>query len=281
MSATPGALRIRIAAADAELAADACWFLGATAISESAGEGSGVVLDVGFDTGVTATAARADLQRRFSAASVDVVDVTAALDAALDAWREHARPIRAGERLVVWPAWLPVDARPDDVVMLVDPSRAFGSGSHPSTRLCLAALERLVRPGRSVLDVGCGSGVLAVAAARLGGDPVVAIDVDEVAVAATAANARRNAVSVDASAMPVADVAGSFDVVMANIGAATLEALAPDLAARVNATGSAVLAGLLTEQCDRVIAAYTTVELTTHGRDDESGWAALVLRKPL
>ena len=124
-------------------------------------------------------------------------------------------------------------------MVLIDPGRAFGSGSHPSTLLALAALEALVLPGSTVLDVGCGSGVLAVAAARLGAGRVVAIDIDPAAHEATLDNAARNGVAVEVSATPLGEVAGRFDVVVANLLAPTLVELAAPLGERVGEQGSA------------------------------------------
>ena len=248
---TPGAARFDVPVPLAELVADACWGLGATAIGETAG-----VLDVGFVTVDDATAAVHAVTARFTDVRGAVTEPD--LDAALDAWREHARPERAGERFVVWPAWLPVeDTDVADVVVRIDPSRAFGSGSHPSTRLCLAALERIVVPGASVLDVGCGSGVLSVGAALLGAAPVDALDVDPSALAATADNASRNEVVVRVRDEPLDAVGERYDVVVANIGAATLLAMAPELAARVAPGGWLILAGILTAQVDPVAAAYS------------------------
>ena len=144
-------------------------------------------------------------------------------------------PVRVG-RLHVRPSWLePHDDPPaaGERCVLLDPSRAFGSGSHPSTVACLAAVDRWVGAGTSVLDVGCGSGVLAVAAAALGVSPVVAVDVDPGAVAATAANATANGVVVDARVGSADAVEGRFDLVLANIGAATIVELAPALGERL------------------------------------------------
>ena len=199
-------------------------------------------------------------------------------DGYLDAWRTWATPVRAGRRIVVHPAWLDrAAAASDELVIVLDPGRAFGSGSHPSTRLALAALEDRVAPGARVLDVGCGSGVLAVAACLLGAAEVVAVDVDPAAVRATERNAEANGVAdrVRASTDPPDAVAGSFDVVVANISAATVTALAPALEARRAADGVLVVAGLLDEQADAVVVAHT--ESRELARASEDGWAALVL----
>jgi ribosomal protein L11 methyltransferase len=183
----------------------------------------------------------------------------------------------------VRPAWLDAGddpPRPGEVVVRLDPSRAFGSGSHPSTLACLAAVDRFAETGSAVLDVGCGSGVLAVAAARLGASPVVAVDVDPVAVAATASNAAANDVRVDARHGSVDAVEGTFDLVLANIGAGTTLALAAGLAARVAPGGRLVVAGLYEDRADEVAA-----ELVEHGlaeveRRVDEGWACLIHQTP-
>ena len=175
---------VRVEAAEAELAADALWCRGATAIEERNGPAGAVELVAE----VAALDSLDDLPW-----PVEVIEVD---DSWWDGWRPFARAVRAGAHLVVQPPWAPrLTARHGDVVLLIDPGRAFGSGSHPSTLLALAALEPLVGPGSTVLDVGCGSGVLAVAAARLGAGRVVAIDIDPAAHAATLDNAARNGVA--------------------------------------------------------------------------------------
>ena len=113
-----------------------------------------------------------------------------------DAWKAHFPVMRIGRRLVIRPTWRRHRAEPDDVVLSLDPGMAFGTGLHPTTRLCLAAIEAAAARGEldraRVLDVGCGSGILAIAAARLGAASVVGVDIDPIAIEATVANARRN-----------------------------------------------------------------------------------------
>jgi ribosomal protein L11 methyltransferase len=164
----------------------------------------------------------------------------------LDEWRAHAQPIQIGH-IVVVPAWLELAATGGDVVVRIDPGRCFGSGAHPTTQLAVAGMALLVRPRVSLLDVGCGSGVLAVTAAMLGAAPVVAIDVDEAAVEVTRENAVRNGVDgvVTASTTPLSDVAGTFDVVVANVGAPVIDELEHELDDHVAPGGTLLLGGLL------------------------------------
>ena len=252
------------------------WLAGATAITEEPGR-----LVAGFAGEAEARAAAEAL-----GGSVELVGP----GDWLDAWRAFARPVRAG-RLLVVPAWL--DAPPAELGVIssgfrvrttpsseegavriaIDPGRVFGHGAHPTTRLVLEALDRRIAGGESVLDVGCGSGVLAVAAARLGAGRVVAVDIDPDAVAVTGENAARNGVDIDASTTPVGDVAGRYDVVVANIGAAVLVELAPALERLGDVL---VLSGLLVDQVDGVVAAYAgaATAATTATLD---GWAAVTV----
>ncbi len=163
-------------------------------------------------------------------------------------------PIRVSERLWIVPSW---HAAPDPaaVNLVLDPGMAFGTGSHPTTRLCLEWLERNVRAGCSVLDYGCGSGILAIAAARLGATSVVGVDIDTLAVEAARANAQRNAVNATFhdSAQPVA---GAYDLVVANILSNPLRVLAPAICAHVRCGGRLALSGILREQADEITAIY-------------------------
>jgi len=168
----------------------------------------------------------------------------------------------------------------DDVVVEIDPGRAFGSGSHPSTHLALTALDRLVAGGERVLDVGCGSGVLAVAALALGAASAVAVDVDPHALAATRANAERNGV---AGALTVSGVVGStadgaHDLVLANLLLPTQLALAPAVAGALAPGGKLVVSGVLVGQRAPTVAAYGAAGLVPATEADEDGWLALTLR---
>lgn len=178
-------------------------------------------------------------------------------------------PWAAGEREV------PVTS---GLVVRIDPGGAFGHGGHVTTRSALELLATTCRPGGSLLDVGSGSGVLAVAAARLGAEPVVAVDVDPSARAATRANAVANGVRVRVPDGGLESVGGAFDVVAANLEAPVLVALGPELAARVATGGTAVVAGFLTDRADDVAAALAPLEVVDRRTDGD--WAALVLRRP-
>ncbi len=181
-------------------------------------------------------------------------------------------PIRISAKLWIVPSWHEAPD-PGALVLVLDPGMAFGTGSHPTTHLCLEWLEKTVAPGVSVLDYGCGSGILAIAAAKLGAGEVVGVDIDRQAVAAAQSNAARN--GADArffdSASPVK---GQFDIVVANILANPLKALAPAIAAHVRAGGHLALSGILAEQAEELISIYSpTIALGVAGTME--GWVCL------
>jgi len=181
-------------------------------------------------------------------------------------------PIQVSERLWIVPTWSRAPD-PNAAVVALDPGLAFGTGTHPSTLLCLRWLSAHLEPGDSLLDYGCGSGILAIAAAKLGARRVTGVDVDPQAIATSRANARANAV---AATFALADEAASrtFDVVVANILANPLELLAPLLAARVRFGGRIVLSGILEPQADAVRDAYAQwFNIAPWGSTD--GWVAL------
>ena len=165
-------------------------------------------------------------------------------------------PMRCGERLWIVPSWHTPPAPPALVVRL-DPGLAFGTGSHSSTRLILNSLEPRIRGGERVLDYGCGSGILAIAAGRLGAGELAAVDIDPQALEVARANARANDVALT-TALPGELAPGAYDLVLANILAAPLVALAPELAARTRAGGRVLLSGILSSQAEEVSAAYRT-----------------------
>jgi ribosomal protein L11 methyltransferase len=181
-------------------------------------------------------------------------------------------PIRVSERLWIVPSWHEAPD-PNALVLVLDPGMAFGTGSHPTTRLCLEWLERTVTPGVSLLDYGCGSGILAIAAAKLGAAEVLGVDIDLQAVTAARNNAERNTVSArfDDSARPLA---GQFDIVVANILANPLKALAPAITAHVRRGGRLALSGILLEQAEDLIAIYAPY-LPLSIADSREGWVCL------
>ena len=169
-------------------------------------------------------------------------------------------PTRISDRLWIVPTWHD-PPEPTAIAVRLDPGVAFGTGTHPTTQLCLAWLDEHVVPGARVLDYGCGSGILSIAAAKLGAGDTVGIDVDDQALEAARANAAANHVSARYTG-PDKLHTGSFDIVVANILSNPLKLLAPALLARVAPRGALVLSGVLERQSDEVIATYRAIDPT-------------------
>jgi len=188
-----------------------------------------------------------------------------------------------GRTFVVRPSWDPGTVADGDRVIDLDPGRAFGTGGHATTRLVIALAEEVEgRPVARFLDLGCGSGILSVAAARLWPRAAgLAVDIDPEATACTDENLERNGVTtVETRAGTLADVAGPFDIVLANIQADILLPLAGDLCATLAPRATLVLSGLLTDATPPVLAAYLAAGLTLEARRDEDEWTALRFTAP-
>jgi len=192
-------------------------------------------------------------------------------------WRQHFSPTRIGRRLVIKPTWEPFTQGPDDLVIELDPGMAFGTGTHPTTRLCLEALEKLGQPG-DVLDVGTGSGILAIAAAKLGASRVVGTDIDADAVEVARENCEMNGVSAELVTTPLAEIPERFGVVLANILAEDLIRMAPDLTAKVAPGGFLILSGILVERESSVIDGFAATGLTLAETTREGEWSCLLYR---
>ena len=197
-----------------------------------------------------------------------------------DAWREHFHTLHVGARTVIVPTWRSYTPRQGDVVIVLDPGMAFGTGHHPTTTMCLAALEELVYPGCSVLDLGCGSGILSIAAARLGASEVLALDIDATAVETAAANARQNSVgavvTVKEGTLPHASLRpGGYDVVVANISSKVILDLAIDLARVAKAGATVVASGLLEQSLGAVSARLEAAGLLLDRTEADGDWVAL------
>jgi ribosomal protein L11 methyltransferase len=209
-----------------------------------------------------------------------------------EAWKAYFPVLRVGRRLVIRPTWRRHRAGPDDVVLALDPGMAFGTGLHPTTRLCLAAVEALADrgapdgqgglDGARVLDVGCGSGILAIAAVRLGARSALGVDTDPIAIEATTANARRNRlarrVTARAGSLPSGDE--PFDVVLANLIAGVLVPLAGPLHDELRPGGSLVASGIFVDREAEVRTAFEAAGLVVDGGTSEGEWVALDAHRP-
>ena len=176
-----------------------------------------------------------------------------------EGWKAFYTLLRVGQRLVVCPSWTEYAAKEGEVVVRLDPGMAFGTGHHPTTRLCLAELERRMRPGAKVLDLGTGSGILAIAAAGLGAGSVVGLDRDATACTVARRNVRANGlargVRIMRGSVPRAGVSG-YDLVLANISAKVLTELAAPLAETLAPDGLLIASGVLEEQSASVAEAF-------------------------
>lgn len=266
----------RVAAPDAELVCVALRdALGVTAWVEHAFTQRSLEEDATLDTGapvmvrayVAATAsgdavALAQAALTAAGAGCEVASVRVDEEDWAESWKEHFQVERYGEGIVVVPSWRAYEARADDVVIALDPGMAFGTGQHETTRMCLEALERSVTAGARVLDVGCGSGILSIAAAKLGAREVLAVDIDPECARITRENARRNACdAVDAragsagGAWPFAAPMAGFDIVVANIVAAAIVPMAHELAGSLAPGGRLIVSGIIGDREGETIAA--------------------------
>ncbi len=205
-----------------------------------------------------------------------------------EAWKVHYQPLRIGRRLMVVPAWLDPPLAPEDVAIRLDPGMAFGTGTHPTTQLCLAAIEQYLLPNQAVLDLGTGSGILSIAAAKLGAGPIVAVDIDSEAVRVARENLAANGVAgrVRLAQGSLAEVlAGQFGqaefpLVVANILATVLvEMFGRGLAQAVQPSGLLVLSGILATQAHEVRAAFEAAGLQWVAQTQLETWVALVARR--
>jgi ribosomal protein L11 methyltransferase len=201
-----------------------------------------------------------------------------------EGWKRYFSPLRLGRRLVVKPNWSQYDASPSDIVIEIDPGMAFGTGQHPTTAMCLRALEKLMRPRIRVLDVGTGSGILAIAAAKLGAGQVLAIDLDPFAVKAAQVNARANGVedivrSQEGTLAGGSEALPPFQLVLANLSGQTVEAMAPLLARALAPAGWLVASGFLEEAAEGLSRRVSECGLAVRETLAEGIWRSLVAQR--
>jgi ribosomal protein L11 methyltransferase len=205
-----------------------------------------------------------------------------------EAWKAHYHPLRIGRRLLIKPLWEDAEIKPDDIVIALDPGMAFGTGTHPSTQLCLEAIEDLMQPGYKVLDLGCGSGILAIAAAKLGALQAVALDNDPIAAQITQENAEQNGVSEKIVAQHgslenVITSARRFDLLMVNIlPGVIIELCEQRLGDMVRPGGKAIFSGIIEQDADDVETALrkTGLEPTARRLHAWTDWVLIEARRP-
>ncbi len=239
-----------------------------------------------FPSRQEAARARAQLLESFPEKCFELGETVG--DAWRDAYKEYFKPFALTSSLCVAPPWIDYQAKEGETVMWLDPGRAFGTGLHATTALAAAELDRrrALLASEAVLDVGTGSGILAIAALLLGAREVIAIDVDPEVIEVARGNARRNDLSdrVEVSTTPLSAVRRSFSVVVANIRAETLSDLAPELTRVVRAGGLLVLSGVLDQYHDEVLGHFAVDGAFEHlgsarRGDGDDAWVAISLRR--
>jgi ribosomal protein L11 methyltransferase len=204
-----------------------------------------------------------------------------------NSWKENFHVVRIGRRFVIKPTWREYTPTDDDIMIEIDPGLAFGSGLHPTTQLCLNIFEEMSLAGKSLFDVGAGSGILSLAALKLGARPIRAVDIDAVAIRVTEENLERNGYPISAANPPVETAVGSaadrggrqWQIVVANILAHILIDLMPDLAAAVIPGGRLILSGMIAEQEVDVRTVAKAQNLQVIDRRIEEDWVALVVTR--
>ena len=190
-------------------------------------------------------------------------------------WKEFFKPVKVSERIVVKPSWENYSGRLGELIVEIDPGMAFGTGTHETTKLCITLLDRLVKGGETILDLGTGSGVLAIAASKLGAGFVLAVDNDKTAVKAALDNVIKNGLSgkIEVSSVPIDELKGTFDIIVANILADDLIAMKNSIIKRLSKNGKIILSGILAAKAASVIKSYPGFNEVKVSEDGE--WCAI------
>ena len=201
-----------------------------------------------------------------------------------NSWKAYYKPIRIGERIVIVPAWEEYDPEPEDIIVRMDPGMAFGTGTHETTRLVIGLLERYTKEGMRVLDVGCGSGILAICASKLGAKECRAYDIDPVAVKVANENIRDSGLSNVTCAVSdllygVDRSGGTYDLICANIVADIIIRMTPDVGQFMHEKSVILASGIIVERSEDVIRTFEENGFRIIDRAEENGWCALVVQK--
>jgi ribosomal protein L11 methyltransferase len=204
-----------------------------------------------------------------------------------EAWKVHYHPLRIGKHLLVRPLWIEINPEPYDIVISLDPGMAFGTGTHPTTQLCLEAIEDLTQPDQEILDLGCGSGILSIAAAKLGAQQIVGLDIDPIAVEATLENAEANGVAdkivaEEGSLENIITSARQFDFIVVNILAKIiLKMTENNLGDTVRPGGIAIFSGIIDTQVEDVEEGLRKTGLQPYARRQQGDWFLIEAKRPM
>ena len=226
------------------------------------------------------------LRDRFNTLGIEVKIEVIGLDEEdwANSWKKFYKPLKIGKKLVVVPRWEKYDAKEDEITLLMDPGMAFGSGTHETTRLCASLLEEHLVPGQRVLDVGTGSGILSIAASKLGASSIYACDIDPVAVRVAKDNFEENGVTnadcgVSDLLKNVDTKGGLYDVVCANIVADIVIRLSKDVGSYVKYGGIVIASGIIATQADEVVSAMEEAGFGIADAASDNDWRAFVFRR--
>lgn len=205
-------------------------------------------------------------------------------------WKKYFKPIRIGERLAVVPSWEHYEKKEEEIVLTIDPGMAFGTGTHSSTALCLKAAQRYVKKGDRVLDLGCGSGILSIAAVLLGASNATGVDIDPVAVRVAQENAMENGLdeqqfqvvagNILSDRQMTSRLGSGYDILFANIVADVIIAMLPVMPALLKKGGIVIASGIIEERCDDVTEALRQYGFKLLEKNEEKGWNGLIFQKP-
>ncbi len=242
-------------------------------------------IHVYFDPSENPAEAVAFLQERFAAVSIPCKVETNHVREQdwANNWKKYFKPLPVGKKLLICPSWETVDNTEKRTVLSIDPGMAFGTGGHDTTRMVLEAIEPLITTDTTVLDVGCGSGVLAIAALLLGAKNALGVDIDELAVKMAVENGEKNGLSSPRYTILQGDlvqkVSGTYDLILANIVADAILMLSPSIPAFLKPNGTYIVSGILDERGDEVADALTACGFSVCERLQQGGWVCLVCRK--
>lgn len=197
-------------------------------------------------------------------------------------WKKYFHPMPVGDKLLIRPTWEDADPTDGRKVLHIEPGLAFGTGSHPTTRLCLETLEKVVTPGATVLDIGCGSGILSIAALLLGAQTAFGVDIDKLAVKTANANALENGFGADRFVAVEGNLSdkvnGQYDIIVANIVADIIMQFNPQVAQFLKPGGTYITGGIIDVREDEVLASFAANGFTVQQRFEDKGWLVFVLK---